>query len=131
VPENTEQTERLRKPRSGFIAYVPPGSIQKGQAIVTTGANKTVQCAVCHGADLQGMGPVPGIAGRSPSYMVRQLFDMQQGTRKGEWSDLMKPVVEKLTPQDMIDIAAYTASRTVASAPADAFEIGAAHRLMR
>jgi cytochrome c553 len=32
----------------------------------------------------------------------------------------MKPVVEKLTPQDMIDIAAYTASRTVASAPAAA-----------
>jgi cytochrome c553 len=82
VPENTEQTERLRNPHSGFIAYVPPGSIKKGQAIVTTGANKTVQCAVCHGADLQGMGPVPGIAGRSPSYMVRQLFDMQQGTRK-------------------------------------------------
>ena len=103
VPENTEQTERLRNPRSGFIAYVPPGSIKKGQALVTTGANKTVQCAVCHGADLQGLGPVPGIAGRSPSYMVRQLFDMQQGTRKGEWSHLMKSVVEKLTPEDMIE----------------------------
>ena len=50
------------------------GSIKKGEALVTTGGNgKTVQCGVCHGADLKGLGPVPGIAGRSPSYMVRQM----------------------------------------------------------
>ena len=57
------------------------------------------------------MGPVPGIAGRSPSYLVRQLYDMQQGTRKGSWTDLMKPVVSKLSEEDMLNIAAYTASR--------------------
>jgi cytochrome c553 len=37
---------------------------------------------------------------------------MQQGARKGLWSELMKPVVEKLTEEDMLNIAAYTASRT-------------------
>ena len=79
VPEDTERTETLRDPRSGFIAYVPVGSIKKGEALVTTGGGgKTTRCAVCHGADLKGLGPVPGIAGRSPSYTVRQLFDMQQ-----------------------------------------------------
>jgi cytochrome c553 len=57
------------------------------------------------------MGPVPGIAGRSPSYVVRQLFDMQQGKRKGLWTALMMPVVSKLTNEDMLNIAAYTASR--------------------
>jgi cytochrome c553 len=113
VPEKTEESEALRNPRSGFIAYVPPGSIKRGQALVTTGAGKTTECAVCHGANLEGLGPVPGLAGRSPSYTVRQMFDMQQGFRKGHWTDLMKPVVEKLTPRDMIDIAAYTASRPV------------------
>jgi len=113
TPEKTEDTENLRNPHSGFVAYVPPGSIKKGEALVTTGAGKTTQCAVCHGANLQGMGPVPGLAGRSPSYLVRQLYDMQQGTRKGEWTDLMKPVVAKLTPEDMISIVAYTASRTI------------------
>ena len=111
VPEKTEDAELLRNPRSGFIAYVPSGSIKKGQALVVTGAGKTTQCGACHGADLEGLGPVPGIAGRSPSYMVRQLYDMQVGTRKGEWADLMKPVVAKLTAEDMINIAAYTASR--------------------
>ncbi|PYS42602.1 MAG: cytochrome C-binding protein [Acidobacteria bacterium] len=111
TPEKTEDTEQLRNSHSGFIAYVPPGSIKKGEAIVTTGAGKTTQCAVCHGADLEGLGPVPGLAGRSPSYIVRQLQDMQLGTRKGEWTDLMKPVVAKLTAEDMLNIAAYTASR--------------------
>ncbi len=113
TPENVEHTEMFRDPRSGFIAYVPPGSLKKGEALVTTGGNgKTVACGVCHGADLKGMGPVPGIAGRSPSYMVRQMYDMQAGARKGEWTQLMKPVVAKLTDEDYVNIAAYVASRT-------------------
>jgi cytochrome c553 len=111
MPVKPEDTELLRDPHSGFIAYVPVGSIRKGEALVKNGSGKTTPCAICHGADLRGMGPVPGIAGRSPSYIGRQLYDLQQGTRKGLWSDLMKPVVSKLTNDDLISIAAYTASR--------------------
>jgi cytochrome c553 len=37
---------------------------------------------------------------------------MQQKTRTGSWSDLMAPVVANLTNDDMLAIAAYTASRT-------------------
>jgi cytochrome c553 len=111
VPDDTERTEVLRDPRSGFTAYVPVGSLKKGEALVTTGGGKTTRCAVCHGADLKGLGPVPGIAGRSPSYTVRQLFDTQRGTRKGTWADLMKPVVANLTTDDMLAIAAFTSSR--------------------
>ena len=113
TPENTEHTELLRDPRSGFIAYAPPGSIKKGEALVMTGGNgKTVACGICHGADLRGMGPVPHLAGRSPSYMVRQMYDMQVGARHGEWAALMKPVVAKLGDEDFVNIAAYIASRT-------------------
>ncbi len=112
TPEQPEATEALRDPRSGFIAYAPIGSIKKGEQLVTTGNSKTVACGVCHGADLKGLGPVPGIAGRSPSYLVRQMYDMQQGTRKGNWTELMKPVVSALSEEDMLNIAAYTASRT-------------------
>jgi cytochrome c553 len=111
TPEDTERTEILRDPRSGFIAYVPMGSIKKGEVLVTTGGGKTTACGVCHGADLKGLGPVPGIAGRSPSYLVRQLYDTQHGARTGVWADLMKPVVAKLTNDDMLAIAAYSASR--------------------
>jgi cytochrome c553 len=112
TPENPHETEALRNPRSGFIAYVPPGSVNKGKALATTGGGKTTQCSACHGPNLEGLGPVPGIAGRSPSLMVRQMFDMQQGSRKGEWTELMKPVVEKLNADDMLNIAAYLASLT-------------------
>lgn len=110
VPVNPEATEMLRDPHSGFIAYVPVGSVQKGKELVTRGDARTSPCGVCHGADLNGLGPVPGIAGRSPSYLVRQLYDMQQGTRNGTWTELMKPVVRKLTNEDMLNIAAYTSS---------------------
>ncbi|HKY22239.1 MAG TPA: c-type cytochrome [Vicinamibacterales bacterium] len=109
VPEDNAR-EALRDPRSGFVAYVPIGSIKKGEALVRTGGGRTTACAVCHGADLKGLGPVPGLAGRSPSYSARQLFDMQVGARAGVWADLMKPVVAKLTEEDLINISAYTAS---------------------
>jgi cytochrome c553 len=111
TPEDVEGTEVLRNPHSGFFAYVPVGSVKKGEALVTKGAGKTTACGVCHGADLKGVGPVPGIAGRSPSYLMRQMYDMQQGARKGTWTDLMKPVVANLTEDDMLEIAAYAASR--------------------
>src|SRR5207237_9532035 len=110
APEKTEDTEALRNSHSGFIAYVPPGSIKKGEALVTNGAGKTTQCAVCHGANLQGLGPVPGIEGRSPSYLVRQLYDMQVGSRKGEWTDRMKPVLPKLPAEDSINRVAVDAT---------------------
>ena len=114
TPENVEQTEVIRNPRSGTIAYVPVGSIKKGESLVKTGGNgKTVACGECHGADLLGMGPVPGIAGRSPSYLGRELYDMQAGTRNGEWTQLMKPVVAKLTSEDLVNILAYVSSRPV------------------
>lgn len=112
TPEDPERTEVLRDPRSGFIAYVPVGSIKKGEALVTTGGNgKTIACGSCHGANLEGLGPVPGIAGRSPSYLARQMYDMQAGARNGEWTQLMKPVVAKLTEADLVNIVAYVSSR--------------------
>src|SRR4029079_8274898 len=118
TPEDDEQTEPLRNPRSGFVAYVPPGAIKKGEALVTTGGNgKMIACTTCHGADLRGSGPVPGIAGRSPSYIARQMYDMQVGTRHGEWAALMKPVVAKLTNADLINITAYVSSRPMPPAP--------------
>jgi cytochrome c553 len=110
VPENLERTE-LRDDASGFIAYVPMGSIKKGEALVMSGgAGKTTACGICHGADLRGLGPVPGIAGRSPSQMARQLWDMQHGARNGSWTPLMKSVVTKLSEEDLVSITAYLAS---------------------
>jgi len=110
VPENEEDVV-YRDPRSGFVAYVPKGSIAKGEALVTTGGGKTVPCGSCHGATLQGLGDVPAIAGRHPNYIVRQMWNIQNGDRAGASAALMRPVVEKLSNDDMLAIAAYVASR--------------------
>lgn len=108
VPENPAET-RYRNPHSGFIAYVPPGSVAKGRALVTTGA-RTVACATCHGPNLEGVGDIPGIAGRSPTYLARQLYDFQRGTRHGVQSAPMQPVTANLTESDILAITAYVAT---------------------
>lgn len=111
VPEDVEAVEKLRNPRVGFIAYVPRGSIKKGKALVQTGGGKSpLPCGACHGPDLKGMLNIPAIAGRSPSYLVRQMVDMKTGHRVGQGTELMKPVLANLTDDDMLAIAAYTAS---------------------
>jgi cytochrome c553 len=109
MPEDLERTE-FRDPGSGFIAYVPVGSVRRGEALASGAQGGMTACAACHGAGLKGLGPVPALAGRSPSYLVRQLFDIKHGTRNGAWAALMKPVVEQMSLEDMVDIAAYTAS---------------------
>jgi cytochrome c553 len=102
VPEDLEQTE-LRNPHSGFVAYVPVGSLKKGRALTRT-------CVACHGADLRGVGDVPSIAGRSPSQMTRQLIDFQTDARNGKHAAMMKPVVQGMTLPQMVAITGYLAS---------------------
>lgn len=106
TPEDPHLAE-LRDGHSGFVAYVPVGSIKRGELLVQRGL-----CGFCHGADLGGLGPVPPLAGRSPSYTARQLYDFKAGTRRGAWSPLMKRVVASMTSDDMLNISAYLASRT-------------------
>jgi len=110
VPEDLEQFEH-RDTHSRFIAYVPVGSIQQGQAIVETGrGDKTLQCRTCHGPDLRGVWVIPRIAGRSPSYIFRQLYDFKQGNRAGIGSALMKQTVASLSEDDMLSLSAYLAT---------------------
>jgi cytochrome c553 len=110
IPDDLIQFES-RDPRSTFTAYVPVDSLAKGEALVDKGGSgKTFQCALCHGPDLKGLGPLPSIVGRSPSYMFRQLYDFAHGARTGEWSPLMAQVVSNLDQNDMLAIVAYLAS---------------------
>jgi cytochrome c553 len=108
IPENVEDFVS-RDTRARFIAYVPIGSLQKGRALAAN-SDLRVKCAACHGNDLKGTDIAPGIAARSPTYMLRQLYDFRSGARKGANSELMKPVVETLSIDDMIALVAYSAS---------------------
>jgi cytochrome c553 len=108
TPENLERTE-LRDDRSGFVAYVPVGSVKKGEALAS-GTGKSLRCATCHGRELKGKGKVPALAERSPSYIVRQLYDIQSGARAGVDAHRMKAVVAGMGLEDMVDLAAYLSS---------------------
>jgi cytochrome c553 len=110
VPEDPARNA-LRDPHSGNISYVPVGILARGEALVATGAGKTIPCAICHGPALRGIGDVPGIAGQSPITVARQLYDMQSGDRRGGMAALMTAVVENLGPDDILAICAYVASR--------------------
>lgn len=107
VPQDAFRT-LSRDPHSPFFAYVPPGSIAKGEALVKSGGSgKTIQCAICHGDGLHGLGEVPRIAGLQPVYIARQLMDIQNGTSAGKAVALMKNVVAKLSEDEIIAISAY------------------------
>ena len=112
VPEDQERA-RLRDPNSGFLSYVPVGSIARGKALVETGGSgKTVACTLCHGDTLKGLGNVPRLAGVHPIYIARQLYLFKDGRRNGADAQLMKKAVAQLTDEDIVAISAYVASLT-------------------
>jgi cytochrome c553 len=110
LPQDRERAES-RDAHSGFVDYVPLGSINRGEALVSTGAGgKTIPCAICHGPTLKGIAEIPNITGRPPIYVFRQLNDIKSGNRAGGNVELMRLVVTNLTQDDMIGIAAYLGS---------------------
>ncbi len=111
LPQDAERIEE-RDPHIGMIAYVPFGSPKKGEALAKTGGSgKTIQCGICHGPDLKGLGEVPRIAGMHPIYIARQLYNFKSGANGGVQAALMKQVVTGLSDEDIVALAAYIGSQ--------------------
>lgn len=109
-PDDFDQFE-LRDPATTYVAYVPPGSLLLGKRLAETWGNaKEHECSSCHGPGYRGKDDVPGIAGRSPSAIVRQLYDFKTGARHGAKSSEMTKVVKYMKNSDMLALAAYLAS---------------------
>lgn len=96
--------------RSRFVAYVPAGSLARGKLLASTGAGVTTACMACHGRDLRGVSSIPPLAGRSPTYITRQLVQFALGGRRGPAALPMQQEVSRLTLHDMISAAAYAGS---------------------
>jgi cytochrome c553 len=111
-PPDFERHE-LRDDAMSYVAYVPPGSIRRGRAIATSGTNGiATACVSCHGATLLGAAIIPPLAGRYPTYIVRQLLSFKTGARSTPASQPMQAVVAQMSTADMIAIAAYAGSLT-------------------
>jgi cytochrome c553 len=94
-----------------YVAYVPRGSISRGKHIAQAGVDSpTNACTACHGPQLKGVGVIPPIAGRSPTYILRQLLAFQTGARSGATGLPMRGVTKNLLIGNMIDAAAFAAS---------------------
>ncbi|MBN8737299.1 MAG: c-type cytochrome [Xanthomonadales bacterium] len=101
--------------RVGYVAYVPPGSIARGAVIAAQGKGSAASCESCHGPKLEGqtmpgIGVVPPLAGRSPTYIARELILFREGKRSDPAAAPMRAEASALTVPEMIDVAAYAAS---------------------
>lgn len=112
MPVDAERHER-RDPQVPYVAYVPKGSLALGKRLATVAARDGgLACASCHGSALRGSATAPPIAGRSPSYLLRQLLAFRTGTRMPSMSTAMPVAAASMTLEEMIAAAAYVASRT-------------------
>ncbi len=101
----------LRDPDTIYVAYVPPGSLAKGQALAKRGDSQARPCVSCHGPALTGTSVAPPIAGRSPTYLFRQLYAFKTDARNGTLAEPMKSVVGQLSIADMIAVSAYVGAQ--------------------
>jgi cytochrome c553 len=106
-----ERHER-RDPVMRYVAFVPRGSVKRGREIATIEQRGAAQpCIGCHGEHLQGIGLIPALAGRSPTYLLRQLVAFKTADRAGPAAASMQAVAAQLAIADMIAVAAYAAAQ--------------------
>jgi cytochrome c553 len=102
----------LHDPMAEYVTYVPRGSLARGRQLALHGPGGGVKgCTSCHGADLRGVQLVPPLAGRYPSYLLRQLIAFRTGARNGSTAAPMHEVAAALSLPDMVAAAAYAGSR--------------------
>ncbi len=97
-----------QRPRmqSGGTKYA--GAAQ-GKAIFNNGitSEQIPACMECHGANAQGAGTFPDIAGQRYEYIVQQLKYFHNGTRSNQ---LMNQIAKNITVPQMKEVAAYLSS---------------------
>lgn len=107
VPDEFYRHE-LRDPTVIYTTYVPPGTVARGRRLAARGpAGHATACATCHGPDLLGLAGAPPIAGRNPANLLRQLVNFRTGARADSAAFTMRAVVNALTIDDMVSLAAY------------------------
>ena len=94
----------------GLVDYAAPGALARGEALVKAGGHNGQPCAACHGPDLRGMGETPALAGRSPAYLARMLWDIRTGARQGPSVTAMQAPAAHLEEADIADVTAYLGS---------------------
>jgi cytochrome c553 len=95
----------LRLALAVLMAAILPARAQD----VESGRKKAETCVACHGPNGNSVVPLfPILAGQTARYTYLQLKDFKEGRRS---EPTMQPFIEKLTRDDMLDLAAYFAAQ--------------------
>ena len=88
-----------------------PALMAEGEKIYTQGikAQNVPPCSECHGANAEGIGAFPRLAGQHVDYLVAQLQGFQSGTRAN--APIMLGVVRSMNSEQIKAAASYAASR--------------------
>ncbi|MCB1615394.1 MAG: cytochrome c4 [Pseudomonadales bacterium] len=87
------------------------------------GANKVMLCTGCHGTDGNSAAPMfPKLIGQNAKYIAKQLHDFkgEDGKEPARPSAQMAGMVMSLSDQDILDIAAFYASKEAPTSTTDA-----------
>lgn len=92
---------------AAYFSSQQPAKAGGDPALAKAGESKAAMCLGCHGAQAQGNGQFPRLAGQHPEYLVQQLKAFKQGSRK---SGPMQAITANLSEDDFKALAAYFAS---------------------
>src|SRR5690554_2258823 len=110
-----------------FAAILAAPAMAAGDA--AAGEKKAAVCAACHGQDGNSPGgDFPSLAGQGEKYLTKQLIGYKNGARA---NPIMQGQVAGLSEQDMADLAAFYASKTVKGGSAKADLVAQGERLYR
>lgn len=102
----------------GMVAFAQLGHAA-GDA--SAGQAKAAVCAACHGADGNSPAPTfPKIAGLGEKYLLKQMHDIKDGTRK---VPEMTGMLDNLNDQDMADVAAFFNAQNMQLSGSEAFSV--------
>jgi len=82
--------------------------VSKGKDVFEHGvpANNIPPCSTCHGAQGQGNGTFPRLAGQHADYLIKQLLVFQRTDERPKGA-MMKEVAHLLKPEEIASVVAY------------------------
>jgi len=102
---------QLSPPPGNQDQFGTPAMLKEGQIIFEQGiaAAGVPTCTACHGAHAEGNDLFPRLAGQHADYLVKQLKVFQLTDQRPD-GVAMKAVTHNLTPENMLNVAAYLES---------------------
>ena len=93
------------------IALLGSASLSLAAGNPEAGEEKAALCAGCHGDDGNAAAPIfPKLAGQHGHYLIKQLYDFRSQKRV---EPTMNAMAEPLTDEDVLDLAAFYASKKI------------------